>query len=152
MVRKYLRERSLSERPHERGGAPGSPLLEPFEALIDSWHLEDKRCWRKQRHTAKRVYDRLVAEEGFEGSYSTIRRYVRRRREELDGREAQGFLPLDWLPGERQVDFGQADFRVRGVVARGLFLVVSFLPVPTSGSPRCSEARPRNASARGSRA
>lgn len=129
-VRKYLREQDLSERPPEIGGAPRSPLLEPFEALIDSWLLEDRRCWRKQRHTAKRVYDRLVAEEGFEGSYSTVRRYVRRRREELaaglDAREAQGFLLLDWLPGECQVDFGQADFRVRGVVTRGHFLVVSF--------------------------
>lgn len=129
-VRKYLREQDLSERPPEIGGAPGSPLLEPFEALIDSWLLEDRRCWRKQRHTAKRVYDRLVAEEGFEGSYSTVQRYVRRRREELaaglDAREAQGFLLLDWLPGECQVDFGQADLRVRGVVTRGHFLVVSF--------------------------
>ena len=55
---------------------------------------------------------------------------MRRRREELaaglDAREAQGFLLLDWLPGECQVDFGQADFRVRGVVTRGHFLVVSF--------------------------
>lgn len=96
-VRKYLREQDLSERPPEIGGAPGSPLLEPFEALIDSWLLEYRRCWRKQRHTAKRVYDRLVAEEGFEGSYSTVRRYVRRRREELaaglDAREAQGVPP-----------------------------------------------------------
>ena len=55
---------------------------------------------------------------------------MRRRREELaaelDAREAQGFLLLDWLPGECQVDFGQADFRVRGVVTRGHFLVVTF--------------------------
>ncbi len=45
-VRKYLREQDLSERPPEIGGAPGSPLLEPLEALIDSWLLEDRRCWR----------------------------------------------------------------------------------------------------------
>ena len=129
-VRKYLRETDLSERPPAVGRAPESPLLEPFAALVDSWLLEDRRCWYKQRHTAKRVFDRLVAEKGFEGSYSTVRRYVRRRREELaaelDAREAQGFLLLDWLPGECQVDFGQADFRVRGVVTRGHFLVVTF--------------------------
>ncbi len=129
-VRKYLRETDLSERPPAVGRAPESPLLEPFAALVDSWLLEDRRCWHKQRHTAKRVFDRLVAEKGFEGSYSTVRRYVRRRREELaaelDAREAQGFLLLDWLPGECQVDFGQADFRVRGVVTRGHFLVVAF--------------------------
>ena len=129
-VRKYLREPDLSERPPAVGRVPESPLLEPFAELIDSWLLEDRRCWFKQRHTAKRVYDRLVGEKGFEGSYTTVQRYVKRRREELaaelDAREAQGFLLLDWLPGECQVDFGQADFRVRGVVTRGHFLVVEF--------------------------
>lgn len=129
-VRKYLREPDLSERPPAVGRAPESPLLEPFAGLIDSWLLEDRRCWFKQRHTAKRVYDRLVGERGFEGSYTTVQRYVRRRRAELaaelDARESQGFLLLDWLPGECQVDFGQADFRVRGVVTRGHFLVVTF--------------------------
>ena len=129
-VRKYLKETDLSERPPAVGRTPGSPLLEPFAGLIDSWLLEDRRCWFKQRHTAKRVYDRLVGEEGFGGSYATVQRYVKRRREELaaelDAREAQGFLLLDWLPGECQVDFGQADFRVRGVVTRGHFLVVAF--------------------------
>lgn len=98
-VRKYLREPDLSERPPAVGRAPESPLLEPFAETIDSWLLEDRRCWLEQRHTAKRVFDRLVSEHGFEGSYSTVRRYVRRRREELaaelDAREAQGFL----LPG-----------------------------------------------------
>ena len=82
-VRRYLRETDLSERPPAVGRAPESPLLEPFAALVDSWLLEDRRCWYMQRHTAKRVFDRLVAEKGFEGSYSTVRRYVRRRREEL---------------------------------------------------------------------
>lgn len=129
-VRKYLRKRDLSERPPAVGKAPASPLLEPFADLIDSWLAEDRRCWFKQRHTARRVYDRLVEEEGFEGSYTTVQRYVKRRRErlaaELDAREAQGFLLLDWAPGECQVDFGQADFRVRGVVQRGHFLVVEF--------------------------
>ena len=129
-VRKYLREPDLSERPPAVGRAPESPLLEPFAALIDSWLLGDRRCRLERRHAAKRVYDRLGGEKGFEGSYTTVQRYVRRRREELaaelDAREAQGFLLPGWLPGECQVDFGQADFRVRGVVTRGHFLVVTF--------------------------
>lgn len=135
-VRKYLRATDLAERPPAVGRPPESPLLEPYARLIDSWLAEDRRCWRKQRHTAKRVYDRLVEEQGFAGSYSTVRRYVRRRRDELatelDAREAQGFLLLDWAPGECQVDFGQADFRVRGVVQRGHFLAVTF-PHPDVG-------------------
>ena len=129
-VRKYLREPGLSERPPAVGRAPESPSLEPFAELVDSWLLEDRRRWFKRRHTARRVYDRLVEEQGFDGSYTTVQRYVKRRREELaaelDAREARGFLLLDWLPGECQVDFGQADFRVRGVVQRGHLLVVAF--------------------------
>lgn len=66
---------------------------------------------------------RLRDEEGYTGSCSTVRRYVKRRREEMarerDRRDAEGFLTLRWLPGEGQVDFGEADFRVRGVVTRG---------------------------------
>ncbi|WP_158098403.1 IS21 family transposase [Collinsella sp. An307] len=129
-VRKYLRKADFSEKPPRVGKTPGSPLLAPYADLIDSWLSEDRRCWFKQRHSAKKVYDRLVEERGFEGSYSTVRRYVKCRRTELaaglDSREAQGFLLLDWLPGECQVDFGQADFRVRGVLIRGHFLVVMF--------------------------
>ena len=56
--------RTSPERPPEIGGAPGSPCSSPRGPDDDSWLLEDRRCWRKQRHTAKRVYDRLVAEEG----------------------------------------------------------------------------------------
>ena len=54
-VRTYLREPDLSERPPAVGRAPESPLLEPFAGLVDSWLLEDRRCWFKQRHTARRV-------------------------------------------------------------------------------------------------
>ena len=97
---------------------------------MDSWPLEDRRRWFKRRHTARRVFDRLT-ERGFGGSYATVRRYVRRRggglAAELDAREAQGFPPLNWLAGECQVDFGQADFRVCGVVARGLALAHSLV-------------------------
>ena len=45
---------------------------------------------------------------------------------ERDRRDAQGYLKLEWLPGEAQVDFGEADFRVRGVVTRGKYLTVTF--------------------------
>lgn len=129
-VRKYLWKADFSEKPPRVGKTPKSPLLAPHADLIDSWLREDRRCWFKQRHAAKRVYDGLVEERGFEGSYPTVRRYVKCRRTELaaglDSREAQGFLLLDWLPGECQVDFGQADFRVRGVFTRGRFPVVTF--------------------------
>ncbi len=52
--------------------------------------------------------------------------------EERDARDAQGYLQLSWLPGECQVDFGEADFRVRGVVTRGRYLTAGF-PHPDVG-------------------
>ena len=128
-ARKYARMEDLSPEPPRRK-EPESELLAPYEATIDSWLDDDCRNWRKQRHTAVRVYVRLRDELGYEGSYSTVQRYVRRRREEMarerDRRDAEGFLALSWLPGEVQVDFGEADFRVRGVLTRGKYLTVTF--------------------------
>ena len=60
---------------------------------------------KKQNHTAKRIYDRLVEECGFSGGESTIRRKVRELKDK--GREA--FIPLSFEPGEAlQVDWGEA--------------------------------------------
>ena len=62
--------------------------------------------FKKQRHTAKRIYDRLVAERGFTGGESTIRRKVR----EIKGTLPKAFIPLQFDPGEAiQIDWGEAD-------------------------------------------
>lgn len=128
-VRKYRDMDDLSPRPPKAREAE-SELLAPYVATIDGWLLDDRKYWRKQRHTAVRVYVRLREEMGYGGSYSTVQRYVRKRREEMareaDQRDQQGFLQLAWLAGECQVDFGQADFRVRGVLTRGHYLTLSF--------------------------
>ena len=129
-VRKYIAAGDLSPRPPATRGRTSSPMMEPYAETVEGWLREDLRVWRKQRHTARRIHDRLVEEEGFQGSYETVRNFVRAAREriarERGGREAQGYLVLDWRPGECQVDFGQADFRVRGTLRRGHYLVVEF--------------------------
>lgn len=128
-VRRYARMEDLSPEPPRRREHE-SEVLAPYEETIDSWLDDDCRNWRKQRRTATRVYVRLRDEEGYTGGYSTVQRYVKRRREEMarerDRRDAEGFLTLRWLPGEVQVDFGEADFRARGVVTRGKYLTVTF--------------------------
>jgi transposase len=69
---------------------------------------------RKQKHTAKRIYDRLVNESGFRGSYSTIRQAVR----ELKAARAvppQTCVPLTYAPGEAvQIDWGEATVYLDG--------------------------------------
>ena len=61
-VRKCLGKPGLSERPPEVGRAVGSPSLGPCAAPVGSWLLEDKGAWSRQRHTARRVFDRLREE------------------------------------------------------------------------------------------
>ena len=59
---------------------------------------------KKQKHTAKRIYDRLVAEMNFTGGESTVRRIVSKLREKT----TEAFIPLSFLPGEAmQVDWGE---------------------------------------------
>ncbi len=68
---------------------------------------------------------RLVDECGFEGSYSSVQRWVKRWRQRHRG-EAEGFSELEWAPGSAQVDFGQALAVIAGVERTVHFLVVSF--------------------------
>lgn len=68
---------------------------------------------RKQRHTAKRVYDRLVSEKGYGGACSSVQRYVKRWREERR-LPSDGYPGLEWHPGEAQVGFGMARAVVGG--------------------------------------
>ena len=114
--------KDLSPGPPRRC-EPEGEVLAPYEETVGSRLDGDCWNWRRRRRTATRVYARLRDEEGHTGSCPTAQRYVKRRREEMarerDRRDAEGFLKLRWLPGEGQVDFGEADFRVRGVVTRG---------------------------------
>lgn len=52
--------------------------IDPYAALVDEWLEADRMLPRKQRHTAKRVHDRLRAETEYDGEYTTTLRYVRR--------------------------------------------------------------------------
>nr|WP_242673695.1 hypothetical protein [Bifidobacterium longum] len=79
-VAKYAGREDCSPGPERSVSRPSK--LDPFRATVDGWLQADRFMPRKQRHTAKRVYDRLVSEKGYEGSYSPVQRYVKRWREE----------------------------------------------------------------------
>ena len=68
---------------------------------------------KKQTHTAKRIYDRLVSEMGFTGSYSIVRRVVHEMRGQY--LPAQADMPLEYDPGDAiQIDWGEATIYLRG--------------------------------------
>lgn len=122
-VYKYLEEEDLSPRPpvkRERGS-----VLDQYRPTIASWLEDDAKGWRKQRHTAKRIWQRLTDELGAEVSESTVRHYVGKLKKEL-GIGGERFLDLVWAPGEAQADFGEADFYVAGVRRRLSYFVLTF--------------------------
>ena len=92
-VAKYADMEDMSPAAPEP--APRSrPALAGHEAWVESVLESDLGAPRKQRHTAKRVYDRLVAERGYEGSYSTVRRFVADWRRSRASGGGEGYLVL----------------------------------------------------------
>jgi len=93
-----------------------APKVGPYRELVRQWLLEDGNAPRKQRHTARRIYQRLRDEHGYEGAESTIRRVVAQLRRELDTDGPEPFFVLSPAPGEMaQVDWGQAKIVLAGV-------------------------------------
>ena len=87
------------------------PKLGPHVAVIDAILEADRTAPVKQRHTAKRIFERLRDEHGFGGGYTVVKDHVRVSR--ARGRET--FVPLAHPPGHAQVDFGEAIAVIGGV-------------------------------------
>jgi transposase len=109
---------SFSVPPGYRRTAPiRRPKLDGFTEIIECWLGEDAGRPRKQRHTAKRVFDRLRSEHGFTGGYTIVKDYVRKH--ERRGREM--FVPLHHAAGHAQADFGEAVAVIGGVEQKAYF-------------------------------
>jgi transposase len=89
---------------YRRSSPPRRPKLDPFLGIIDRILEEDKTRPTKQHHTAKRIFERLRDEHGYDGGVTIVRCYVHDRRE----RQREMFIPLRHDPGHAQVDFGEA--------------------------------------------
>jgi transposase len=96
------------------------PKLGPWVGVIETILEEDKTKPVKQRHTAKRIFDRLRAEHAFPGGYTIVKDYVRAatlRRREM-------FVPLTHAPGTAQADFGEALVIVGGEERKAHYLAI----------------------------
>ena len=83
---------------------PRRPKLEPYTSVIGAILEADQRVPRKQHHTVKRIFERLLDEYGYEGQHTIVKDYVGERR----GRTGEMFVPLTHGPGHAQRDFGEA--------------------------------------------
>jgi transposase len=105
---------------YQRTKAPNKPKIGPYLERIRQILEQDKQIHRKQRHTAKRIWQRLQ-EEGFTGGYTIVKDAVRQIKR--TGKEV--FMPLKHPPGEAQVDFGYALVKMAGVLRKVAFFVMA---------------------------
>lgn len=116
-IRQIARERQHSRRtvrkalvdpsvPQYHLTAPKPcPVIGPCRAIIETWLEQDRRSPRKQRHTAHRIYDRLVGEFAFTGSERAVRHHVSKLRTGLE----ELAIPLEFDAGaDAQCDWGEA--------------------------------------------
>jgi len=96
------------------------PKLGPWLGIIDQILDNDQTQPKKQRHTARRIWERLKAEHAFGGGYTVVKDYVRQARL----RHKEVFVPLAHPPGDAQADFGEALVVIGGVEQKGHFLCV----------------------------
>ena len=108
-VRKML---EYSVPPGYRRQRPARrPKLDPYKGVMDQILEQDLTSPKKQRHPAKRIYERLRDEHGFPGKYTIVKDYVRERRRHT----REMFLPLSHPPGHAQCDYGEARVIIGGV-------------------------------------
>ena len=93
------------------------PAMDAWAEVVDGWLIADRELPRKQRHTARRMWQRLVAEHGASLSEVTVSRYVARRRVELGLDGVEVMVPQTHSPGaEAEVDFGEFQAVLAGVL------------------------------------
>ncbi len=111
--RQYIREalKDADVPKYKPRARQPMPVMKDYIEVISEWLEQDKHAPKKQRHTARRIYDRLVAEYDFRGAQSTVRRTVGA----LRAVPSEAYIPQDAGYGEEaQVDFGQATILLNG--------------------------------------
>jgi hypothetical protein len=108
--RRTVRQAFASAIPPPRKTYPPRrrPAIDPYAEIIDGWLLADRDVPRKQRHTARRIWQRLVAEHGATLAEVTVSWYVARGKRELGLDRVEVAVPQTHEPGaEAEVDFGE---------------------------------------------
>lgn len=126
-VVKYLEKSdfNINADVTDRRGRPRK--IDAVIPVIDKWLVQDKTAPFKQRHTAKRIYDRLIKEHPdiMAVGYRSIAKYVSEKRKEIY-KDNEGFIPLYHPEGEAQVDFGKADFIQNGKTITEHYINMTF--------------------------
>ena len=123
VARKYHHSRDSVKKALAQAVPPGyrrqeprsRPVLEPVRGIIEAWLEADQKGRPKQRHTAKRIWERLRDEHQFTGSYSPVQRFVAEWKRRQGLLTSDVFVPLLFAPGaEAQVDWGEGTVLIGG--------------------------------------
>ena len=106
---------------YRRKKTPARPKLDPYVGIIDQILEDDTKRLKKQRHTTKRIFERLRDEYGFAGGITIVKDYIFATRQ----RQREMFVPLSHPPGHAQADFGEADVIIAGVEYRAHYFVMT---------------------------
>jgi len=124
--RRDVRAALASSLPAPRKApARSAPKMDDFKAVIDAWLEADRSLPRKQRHTARRVWQRLVDEHDADVGESTVRRYVKVVRERQQTPLIDVAVPQHHpLGAEAEVDFGSIHVYLAGVLTEVAMFVM----------------------------
>lgn len=110
-ISKYLDQESVKPPKYTLTKQKPHRVLGPFIPVIDEILKADETMPRKQRHTGRRLFERLQDEYGFEGGYNTVMDYLRKAKK----KKREAFVPLEFEYGAHgQVDWGEAKFILNG--------------------------------------
>lgn len=141
-IKKYVDQTDFNEEKPKENTYPSG--LDPLKPIIDKWLEDDLKAPRKQRHTAKRVFERLQEEypDELDVKLRIVQYYVAAKKKELCSDKGKGYIPLEHSPGEAQVDFGEfVYYDNAGVQELAYNLTVSF---PYSNGAYCQSFKAQN--------
>jgi len=143
-VKKYAQKYDWSPGGGRKPAPPRYPAMGPCIEIVEGWVKEGQLRPRNQRHTAKKVYERLCGDHNYAGSESSVRKFVRGAKGRTKAAPG-GFIPLAHPPGQAQIDFGVFQYTDSlGQAQKGHALVVAFpysnagwMQVFPSGNQEC---------------
>ena len=125
--RRTVHEALMSAVPEPRKAVlvRSCPVMGPWKQIIDQWLTDDLSAPRKQRHTGRRVWERLVDEHQATASERAVRMYVKEAKERIGCNEIKVMVPQQHPLGfEAEVDFGAISFYLAGVLTVGEMFVM----------------------------